>query len=131
MPDGDGLRKIDIFFAGEICRGDVFLADVLRIAGGDVHGDIVHQFLEVIGAGHEIALAINFDEHADLAAGVNVAGHRAFAGYARGLLGRDRNAFFAQDHDRLLHIALGFSEGLFAIHHGSSGFLPEIFHLCC
>ena len=80
---GDGLGEIDFFFALEVSLGDVFFADELRIAGGDVHGDVVHQFLEVVGAGDEIALAVDFDQHADLASGVNVAGDGAFAGDAR------------------------------------------------
>ncbi len=95
-----------------------------------MHGDIVHQLLEVFGARDEIALAIYFDEHTDLAAGMNVAGHRSFAGHARRLLGRNRNALLAQNHDRLIHVAFGFGQGLLAIHHGSSGLLPEVFHLC-
>jgi hypothetical protein len=35
--------------------------------------------------------------------------------------------FLAQDHHRLLHIALGFGQGLFAIHHRSSGFSRRSF----
>ena len=54
----------------------IFLADEARIGGGDVHGDVVHQALEVVGAGHEIALAVDLHQHADLASGMDVAGHR-------------------------------------------------------
>jgi hypothetical protein len=126
---GDGPRKRDVLFAGKIFRGNVFPADVLRIAGGDVHGNVVHQLLEVLGASHEIALAVNLHEHADLAAGVDVAGHRAFAGHAGCLLRRHGNTLLAQDHNRLFHVALGFRQGLFAIHHWRSGLLPELFHL--
>ena len=57
-------------------RRHIFFADILRIAGRDVHGDIVRQLLEVLGAGHEIALTVDLDKHADLAAGMDVAGHR-------------------------------------------------------
>ena len=106
------------------------LRTYLRIAGRDVHGDVVHQFLEVVGASHEIALAVDFDEHTNLAAGVNVARHRPFAGHARRLLGRHRNALLAQNHDRLLHVAFGFGQSLLAIHHRSPGLFPEILHLC-
>jgi hypothetical protein len=128
---GHGLRQKDILLTRKVCSGHIFLADVLRIAGRDVHGDVVHQFLEVVGARHEIALAIHLDQHANLASGMDVAGHRAFAGHARSFLRRHRNALLAQDHDRLLHITLGFGQGLFAIHHRCSGLFPEIFHLRC
>ena len=122
-------RKISFSRAKSAAR-DVFLADVLRIAGRDVHRDVVHQFLEVVGARHEIALAVHLDEHTNLAAGVNVARHRSFAGHTRRLLGRHRNALLAQNHDRLLHVAFGFGQSLLAIHHRSPGLLPELFHLC-
>ena len=94
-----------------------------------MHGDVVHQFLEVIGAGHKVTLAIHFDEHADLASGVNVAGDGAFLGHAARLLAGHGDSLLAQQHDRLLQIALGFGEGLFAIHHRRSGLFPELFHL--
>jgi branched-subunit amino acid ABC-type transport system permease component len=43
--------------------------------------------LKILGARDEIGFAIDFDDHADLSAGVNVVADQAFAGLARGLLG--------------------------------------------
>jgi hypothetical protein len=94
-----------------------------------VHGDVVDQFLEVFGARHEIAFAVDLDQHANLAAGVNVVAHGTFAGDARRFLGCDRNALFSQHDDRLLQVAFGFGQGLFAIHHRCSGFFAELFYL--
>ena len=131
LPLAMACASENFLFALEIFRGDVFLADELRIAGRNVHGDVVHQFLEVVGAGDEIALAVNFHQHANLASGVDVAGHRAFAGHAGRLLRRHRNTLLAQNDDRLFHVALGFGQGLFAIHHWRSGLFPELFHLRC
>ena len=71
LPESCSLRAIDVLLALEIGLGDIFLADKLRIAGRNVHGDIVNQFFEIVGAGHKIALAVHFDQHADLTAGVN------------------------------------------------------------
>ncbi len=90
----------------------------------------MHQLFEVFGARHEIAFAIDLDQHADLAAGMNVVANRTFAGHARRLLGRDRNTLLAQHDDRLLQVAFGFGQGLFAIHHRRSGFFAELFYLC-
>src|SRR5271157_979583 len=101
-----GLRAIDVLFLLEIFRSDVFLADKLGIAGSDVHGDVVYQALEVVGAGHEIALAVYFHQHADLASGVDVAGDRAFTGDAGGLLGSGRHTLLAKDNDGAFHVAL-------------------------
>ncbi len=89
----------------------------------------MQQFLEVVGPCHEVALAIDFDEHTNLAAGVDVASHRPFARHARCLLRRHRNALLPQNDYRLLHIAFSFGQGLLAIHHRSSGLLPEFLHL--
>ena len=68
------------------------------------------QALEVVGAGHKIALAVDFHQHADLASGMDVAGHRAFAGGAGGLLGGRSNALLAQYHDGGFDVALGLGQ---------------------
>ncbi len=130
LPLAMACAQIDVFFAREVCRRYVFLAHKLRIAGRNVHGDVVHEFLEVLGAGHEIAFAVDFDQHADLAAGVDVVADRAFAGHAGRLLGSDGYALLAQQDHRLFEVALGFGQSLLAIHHGRSGFFPELFYLC-
>src|SRR5215469_13094576 len=98
---GHGLRQINLLLASVVCRRDVFLANVLRVAGRDVHGDIVHQFFEVFGASDEIALAVDLNQHADLASGMNVAGDRPLAGHTGSLLGRYRDAFLAEKNDGL------------------------------
>src|SRR5579862_9302789 len=125
------LRAIDVLLLLERFGSDIFLADKARIGRGHVHGDVMHQVLEVIGAGDKVAFAVDLDQHADLAAGVDVAGHRAFAGGARRLLGRGGNALLAENDDGLLDIALGFREGVLAVHHGSVGLVAKLFHLCC
>ena len=94
-----------------------------------MHGDVVDEFLEVVGSGHKVAFAVDLDQHADLAAGVNVVGHRAFAGHARRFLRSDRHALLAQEDDRLFQIAFRFGQGVLAVHHGRSGFFAEIFNL--
>src|SRR6185437_11261794 len=47
-------------------------AQIARAGGGDMHGQIVHEALKLVGAGDEITLAGNFDQHAQLASGVDV-----------------------------------------------------------
>src|SRR6185436_6218949 len=117
----DRLRKIDFLLARIGFRRDVFLANELRIASRNVHGNVVHQFLEVLGASDEVALAVDLDQHADLAAGVDIAGNRALAGHAGSLLLRRGCSLLAENHDRLLHVARGLGEGLLAVHHWSAG----------
>src|SRR5215472_8947109 len=78
----DRLRKIDFLLAREVRFRHVFFADIFRIAGCNMHRDVVQQFLEIVGARHEIALAVYFDKHTNLAAGMDVVRHRPFAGHA-------------------------------------------------
>src|SRR5215472_3450231 len=127
---GDRLREIDFLLACEVGVRHVFFADVFRIAGCDVHRNIVQQLLEVLGARHEVALAVYFDEHTNLAAGVDVVRHQSFARYASSFLRGDRNTLLAKNYDRLLHVSFGFGQGLLAIHHRSPGLLAETLHLC-
>ena len=54
------------------------------------------EFGELRIARDEIGLAVDFDEHADLAAGVNVAGDDAFVGDALGLFRGLRGAALEQ-----------------------------------
>ena len=108
----------------------VFLTDEARIGSGDVHGDIVHQALEVVGAGDEIALTVHFHQDADLASSVNIAGHRAFAGGTRRLLGGGGNALLAKNDDGCFDVALGFGQGILAVHHGSVSLVAKLFYLC-
>ena len=61
-----------------------------------MHGHVVAKLLEFIGARHEIGFAIDFHEHADLSAGVNVIAHQTFAGLPLRFLCRRGLALFAQ-----------------------------------
>ena len=96
-----------------------------------MHGNILHQLLEVFGASNEVALAVDFKQDADFAAGMNVGAHRALVGGARRFLLRAGHAALAQDNKRLLNIALGLLEGLEAIAHGRAGLLAKLLYQLC
>src|ERR1700690_222864 len=93
-----GLGAINVLFTLERFRRDVFLAHEFRVAGGNVHSDVMHQFLEIVGAGDKVALAVNFDQNADLASGMDVARDCALLGHAAGLLAGHRTALLAQQY---------------------------------
>ena len=82
---------------GEVGRRDVLGVDVERRQSGDLDGQVADELLELVGAGHEVGLAVDLDEHADPAAGVDVARHEPFAGLAAGLLRGRGEALLAQD----------------------------------
>ena len=112
----------------EDCGGDVFAADELRVGRGDLHGDVVHQFLELVGAGHEVGFAVDFDHHAELRAGVDVAADDALLGGAGGLLGGRGDAALAQNDFGFGQVALGFVERLLALHHSGAGAFAELLY---
>ena len=45
--------------------GNVIAADPLRVEGGDVHRDRLGQLLEVVGARHEVRLAVELEQDAE------------------------------------------------------------------
>ena len=74
---------------------------------GDLDGEVADELLELVGARDEVGLAVDLDEHADAAAGVDVARDQALAGVAAGLLGGRGQALLAQERDRLVEVAVG------------------------
>ncbi len=103
LPGSARLRSVNLAFALEHFGRHVFPANVARINRGDMHGHVVAKLLKRIGARHEIAFAIDFHDHADFSAGMNVVADQSFGGFARGLLGRRGLAPLAQDLDSLLY----------------------------
>jgi hypothetical protein len=80
-----------------------------------VHGHVVAKLLERFGAGHEIALAVDFDNYANFSAGMNVVADQAFSGFTRSFLGCGSLALLAKDVNGLLHVAGGFNKRRAAI----------------
>jgi hypothetical protein len=97
---GRSLRAINLLLALQIFGGHVLRLHIARIAGRDVHRDVLQQLLEVLGAGHKVALAVQLEQHADLAAGMDIGAHRALVGGAGSLLLRRGHAPLAQHHKR-------------------------------
>src|SRR5438132_2177486 len=122
------LGPLGIPLLVELVCGNVFPADPLRIAPGDLHRDVLHQRLELLVPGSEVRLAIDLHQHADLAAEVDVRAHRAFGGAAAGLLPCGGQALLPQPGDRLLDVAARLQQGLLAIHHSRAGLLAQLLH---
>src|ERR1700722_6168831 len=105
-----------------------FATHITRIEGRDVHGDIVTELLENGRARNEIRFAVDFHKHTNLAAGVDVAAHQAFAGFTLRLFCSSGLALFAQDADCFFDVAAGFDQRRSAIGKASIGALPQLFH---
>src|ERR1022692_1617764 len=123
-----GASALDVALLVERIAGDIFLADVLGVGGGDVHGDILHQFLESGGARHEIGLTVDFHQHAKLAAGMDVAADQALFGDPRGLLVGGGDATLPQNDFRVADVAVGLHQGALAVHHAGAGAVTELLY---
>ncbi len=121
-----GARDVLLFF--DRGGGHILAPHEFRIGRGHLHGQVLHQFLKVIGARHEIGFAIDFDQHADLRAGMNVVADHALLGRARRLLRRRGDAGLAQDDLCLAQVSLGLDQRLLALHHPRSGAFPELLY---
>ena len=91
-------------------------------------GNLVHEGLEVVAAGHEVGLALHGSQGDRLAVGRGDDLDQAFGGGAAGLLGGLGHALLAQVVDGLLEVAAHFDEGFLAVHHASAGLVTELFH---
>src|SRR5664279_5345164 len=91
----------------------------------DLDRQIADQALELVRAGDEVGLAVDFDQDADLAAGVDVARDLAFIGVSAGSLGGRRLASLLEDRGCLLDVAAGLLESALALHDACAALLAE------
>src|ERR1700677_4053186 len=114
---GRSLGAVDVLLPLQILGGDVLAANIARISGRDMHRDVLQQLLKILRPGNKVALAVDFDQHTDLAAGMNVGADSPFGSATRCLLRSRRHALLTQNNDRLVQITLGFLKRVAAIHH--------------
>src|SRR5919198_1559421 len=106
--------------------GDLVFADVAGLRrGGDVQRHVLGEGDEVGVGGHEVGVAVDLDEHADLAVGVDVALDGALAGLAPGELADLAAHLHAQDLGRAIEVALGLLQRRLAVHHPRAGLLAQ------
>ena len=121
------LLGIDRAFGFNRGRGHLIAADVEWLGSGDVKGDVFDESTEAFVFGHEIGLAIDLDENADLALKVNVGGDDAFFGRAGRLFAGASDPFGTQKRFGFVEIASGLGQGAFAIHEARVGLLAKLF----
>src|SRR5262249_32634213 len=81
--------------------------DLLWIHGGDLHGEIAGELLEVVAASYEICLTVDFDEDADAASAVNVGLNQTLLRQSIALLVSDDGALSLQDFLGAVEVAAG------------------------
>ena len=133
-----GLRGVNLLFLLQHVAGDLLALDGARIGRRDLHRDVFHQGLEIRALGEEVSLAIDLDQHAELAARMNVGPDRAFRSDAARALGGRGDAFLTQPYGGLFEVTLALGQRLFAIHYTRAGLLPQLsydigvdFHRSC
>src|SRR5436309_1058509 len=105
--------------------GDLLLGDELGPRRGDLQRDLLREAREVVVARDEVGVAVDLDEHADLAVGVDVGLHGALGGLAAGELGRAGDALLAQPGDGGFDVAAGLGQRLLAVHHPGAGAVAQ------
>src|SRR5215210_5719254 len=109
---------------------DVLLGDVLRgRRRGDVQGDLARELREVLVAGHEVGVAVDLHQHADLAVGVHVRLDRALRGLATAHLEGLVAEADAQQLGGAIDVAAGLLQRLLAVHHAGAGAVAQLLDL--
>ena len=91
--------------------------------------DIVREVQELLGAGDEVRLAVQLDEHADAPAGVDIGLDHALAGRAVGALRGGGDALLAQQRAGAIEVAFRPVERALGVHHSGAGLLAEPLHI--
>ncbi len=104
-----------------------------RLAGAvagtlDFAEHVLHQLLEVVGAGHEVRFAVDLDQRARRMIGGHAVADNPFFGGAAGLLARAGEAALPQDRGRLVEIAVRLAQRVLALHHARAGLVAELLH---
>src|SRR5713101_1448426 len=122
------LRAMDALLPIDEVLRDVLAAHPPRVAPGDLHRDVLHQRLELLVPRGEVGLAVHLDQHAHLAAHVDVRADGSFGGGTACLLLRGREPLLPEPVDRLLQVAARFLQRLLAVHHPRAGLLAQFLH---
>ena len=94
-----------------------------------MHRDLAGEGDEVVVAGHEVGVAVDLEEHADLAVAVDVGLDRALGGLAAADLQGLVAEADAQQLDRRVEVAARLGQGVLAVHHPRARAVAELLDL--
>src|SRR3954447_16882884 len=115
-----------------VLLGDLVDRDVLRRRRArDVQRHVLGERDEVLVGGHEVGVAVDLDEHAELAVGVDVGLDGALAGLATGELADLVAHLDPDDLDGLVDVAGGLGQGGLAVHHPRARLVAEGLDVLC
>src|SRR3954453_3420659 len=119
----------DLLFGLALVLRDFVGGDELRRGRSCVQGDLVGEDPELLVAGDEVGLALDFDHRPDLVVGVDVGGDDALVGAAAFALGGRGLPLPPQQLDRPLDVPVGLDQRRFRVHHRRPGPIPERLHV--
>ena len=93
---------------------------------GDLDREVPDELLELLVAGDEVGLAVDLDEHADPAAGVDVAADRGPRGPRGRPSSRRPPGRAREQRDGRVDVAAGLLEGALAVHEPGAGQLAQL-----
>ena len=118
---------LDLLLGGNHGGVGVLGGHVLNIrAGGDLHGNVGDELLELVTARDKVSLAVDLDNHAEAGTTVDVGADGTLRGDAGGLLVGGGHALLAKPDDSLLHVAVALGERLLAVHHAGARLVAEL-----
>ena len=133
----DDLTELGEFRAECVLHGAVLERErgsslsVRGIGCGDRAGDVGDKCAEAFVLGHEVGLAVDFNEHAGVARIGDVGGDQALGCLAVGATSRLNDTFFTEDFNSGVEVTIGFGEGFFTSHHAGVGDFAELLNSRC
>ncbi|OLE39361.1 MAG: hypothetical protein AUG00_02395 [Candidatus Rokubacteria bacterium 13_1_20CM_2_70_7] len=122
------LAPVDLTLLVDDRRWHVLPRHPAGVGGRDLHGEVLHQLLESVGAGDEVRFAVHFDQHAELGARMDVGTDlplprlpvRALAGVGQPLLSKILRGG--------LQIAPSLLQRDLAVHDPGAGAVAQLLH---
>ena len=137
--DQAGTLDLQLCVTGELDvltdLGDLCSTQFLKIGIRFVElefGNLACEFDKRVILGNEIRFAVDFHQNTRLGIRLNVVGNDALVGFAIGLFRGLDGALCTENVDCLFDVAVGFGQGLFAIHEPCAGQFAEFRNqFCC
>src|SRR5213075_607490 len=104
---------------------NVLAPKIARLRGRDVDRDLMRQMTELVIPGHEVTLAVQLDEHAQLVVVMDVGRDDAFLRGAGGLRSGLGDALLAKPVLGLLDVPGSRFEGTLGVHHPGAGMMDS------
>src|SRR5579875_1049767 len=119
------LRGVDLALLLNHFGWEVLAPNAARIGRRDLHREFTQQSLKFRRFGNEVGFAVELEQHAELAAGMDVRADRAFRGDPAGALRCRGDTLLTKPYDCLFQVAIGLGQRLLAVHYTGAGLVAQ------